>query len=71
MTWKISGKNAKVLVPDKAVELQEDRSLFGRMMMVSRSRPEKYIKKATGKYKFTVVPRSLFARDGSMLYTAH
>ena len=39
-TWKISAKVVKVTTADKIVELQEDRSLFVRMMMVCKSRPE-------------------------------
>lgn len=34
LTWKTSAKVAKVTAADKIVELQEDRSLFTRMMMV-------------------------------------
>lgn len=58
MTWKRNSKKMKVHIQDKVVELQEDRSLFARMMMVSRSRPEIDIEEAIGKYEFTVVPRS-------------
>ena len=53
---------------DKVVELQEARSLFARMMTVCKSRPEVNIKEAVGHYEFSVVPRSLFAADGTMLH---
>ncbi|CAH3111668.1 unnamed protein product [Porites lobata] len=36
--------------------------------MVCKSRPEIDIQEAVGLYEFTVVPRSLFARDGTMLH---
>ena len=58
MTWKRNNKKIKVHIQDKVVELKEDRSLFARMMMVSRSRPEIDTEEAIGKYEFTVVPRS-------------
>ena len=38
--------------------------------MVCKSRPEINIKEAVGLYEFTVVPRSLFARDGTMLHSS-
>ena len=38
------------------------------MMMVCKSRPEVDIKEAVGHYEFSVVPRSLFAADGTMLH---
>ena len=43
------------------------RSLFARLVMVCKSRPEVGIKEAVGHYEFSVVPRSLFAPDGTML----
>ena len=66
LTWKSNGKKLKVPLKDKVVELQEDRSLFARLMMVSKRRLEIDIKDAIGKHEFSVVPRSLFASDGTM-----
>ena len=57
----------KVKTVERAVELKEDRSLFARLMMVCKSRPDVDIKEAIGLYEFTVVPRSLFASDGTMM----
>ena len=34
LTWKTTGKKTKVTVDNKVVELQEDRCLFARTMMV-------------------------------------
>lgn len=68
LTWKTSAKVVKVTAGDKIAELQEDRSLFARMMMVCKSRPEIDIKETVGQYKFSVVPRSLFAADSTMLH---
>ena len=68
LTWKSIGKKAKLIVNNVIVELQEDRSLFARMMMVCQTRPEINVQEAVGMYEFTVVPRALFAADGSMLH---
>ena len=57
-----------VSLKDKVVELQKDRNLFARLMMVAKSRPEIDIKEAIGQYEFSVVPRSLFANDGTMFH---
>ena len=50
------------------IELKEDRSLFARMMMVCKARPEIDIKEAVGEYEFSIVPRSMFAANGTMLH---
>lgn len=52
---------------DKVVELKDDRSLFARMLIVARSRPEINSKDAIGQYEFTALPRALFAMDGTLL----
>lgn len=68
LTWKTTRKKTKVTVDNKVVELQEDRCLFARMMMVCKLRPEINIAEAGGVYEISLVPRSLFASDGSMLH---
>ncbi|CAH3141295.1 unnamed protein product [Porites lobata] len=70
LTWKTSAKVVKVTAADRIVELQEDRPLLARMMMVCKSRPEIDIKETVGQYEFSIVPRSLFAADGTMLHCA-
>ena len=50
----------------KDVELQEDRNVFAQLMMVSKSLPEVDIREAIGQHQFSVIPRSLFANDGTM-----
>ena len=67
-TWKSNGKVIKVKKVERVVELKEDRSLFARLMMVCKSRPDIDIKEAIGLYEFTVVPRSLFTSDGTMIH---
>ena len=66
-TWKTEGKKVKLGTSNNILELQEDRNLFARMMVVCKSRPEIDIKEAVGTYEFSVVPRSMFAADGTML----
>ena len=66
--WRSNGKKVRVSLKDKVVELQEDRNLFARLMMVAKSRPEIDIKEAIGQHEFSVVPRSLFANDGTMFH---
>ena len=63
-TWKSNGKVIKVKTVERVVELKEDRSLFARLM----SRSDIDIKEAIGLYEFTVVPRALFASDGTMMH---
>ena len=38
------------------------------MYVVAKSRPEIDLKEAIGQYEFNLVPRSMFAADGSMLH---
>ena len=57
-----------VSLKDKVVELQQDRNVFARLMMVAKSRPEIDIRLAIGQLEFSVVPRSLFANDGTMFH---
>ena len=45
---------------DQVVELKDDRSLFARMFIVARSRPEINLKEGIGQHKFTSLPRALF-----------
>ena len=67
-TWRKVGKEFKVKAAGKIIELKEDRSLFARMMVVCKSRPEINMKDAIGLHEFSVVPRSLFAADGTMFH---
>ena len=68
LTWKTSAKVIKVKAKDTIIDLKEDKNLVARLAMVCKSRPEIDIQEAVGLYEFTVVPRSLFARDGTMLH---
>ena len=66
--WKSRGKRTNIKLDDKLVELKEDRNLFARLVVVAKSRPHINFDEAVGKYKLSVVPRSLFAADGQMLH---
>ena len=61
-------KKIKVPCTGARVELQEDRNLFALMMVTYKSQPEIDIKEAVGTNEFRVVPRSMFAADGTTLY---
>ena len=39
-TWKSTTKTLKVKINENVIELKEDRSLFARMCVVAKSRPE-------------------------------
>ena len=67
-TWKTVGKKIKIVGTTQTVELREDRNLFARMLLVCKSRPQIDVQEAVSTYEFTVVPRSMFAVDGSMLH---
>ena len=49
------------------LELKENRALFARMLVVAKAR-DTDLKHAIGTYEFSVVPRGLFAADGSLLH---
>ena len=68
LTWKSTCKKTNVTVNKTIVELQEDQCLFARMMVVCQSRPEINLQDAIGTYEFSLVPRSLFAADGTMFH---
>ena len=42
--------------------------MFARLLGVCKARPRINLEEAVGKYKFSVVPRSLFAPDCAMLH---
>ena len=68
LTWKTSAKVVKVTGADKIVKLQEDRSLFARMMMVCKSRPQIDIKETVGQYEFS---RNLYLLLMAQCFTVH
>ena len=65
--WKSCRKTIKHKYAEQVVELKEDRSLFARMLIVARSRPEVNLREAIGQHEFTSLPRALFSSTGSLL----
>ena len=65
--WKSVNKKTKLKVADQVVELKSERSLFARLVVVAKSRPEIDIKDCIGKFEFTTFPRSLFDGSGNLL----
>ena len=62
------GKKIKIVGTTQTVELRENPNLFARMLLACKSRPQIDVQEAVITYEFTVVPRSMFAVDGSMLH---
>lgn len=62
-------QKTKVKVGEKVFKLREDRQFLGRCLIIQESRPELVPKLADmiGNYELSVVPRSMFAVDGSLL----
>ena len=69
-TWKSTSKKTNITVNKKIVELHENHCLFARMMVVCKSRPEFNLQEAIGTHEFSLVLRSLFAADGTMLHSS-
>ena len=65
-TW-MSKQNARV--GEKIIKLGEERQLLTRFLVIQQSRPELVPKLAATitEYEMSVLPRSLFANDGSLL----
>ena len=55
-------------VGKKAIKLREERELLGRFLIIQGSRPDLVpkLEETIGEYELSVVPRSLFAVDGSL-----
>ena len=65
-TFAESVKNSTVKLQEKIRTLKEERKLLTRLTIASRQRPEINLAFYIGNFEFSAVPRSLFARDGSM-----
>ena len=66
-SWNTPAKVVHTKIADKVVELKENRSLFARMVIAARTRPEIELQEAVSKYEFSSVSRALFSTDGSLL----
>ena len=58
-----------VRVGDNVIKLREERQLLARFLVIQQSRPEFLPRLAStiGNYEMAVMPRSMFAGDGSLL----
>ena len=58
-----------IKVGDKVIKLREERQLFARFLVIQQSRPDLVPKLSStiGEFEMAVVPRSMFANDGSLL----
>jgi hypothetical protein len=65
--WKSCRKTVTCKLTNEVVELKDDRSLFARLMIIARSRPDVSLRDAIGTYEFRALPPSLFSSDGSLL----
>jgi len=61
-----SKKKLKIDVEGSVTELNADRSLFARMLILTRSQRDVELAQTLGKYEMSVVPRSMFTYDGTM-----
>jgi len=68
-TYSTLLKKATIAVGNKVVKLREDRQLLARFLVIQQSRPQLVDKLAEtiGNYEMAVIPRSLFATDGTLL----
>ena len=68
-TWN---SKSKIKVGDKVIKLREDRELIGRCLIIIQSRPGLLprLEDTIGSYEMSVMPRSMFSPDGTLLLTA-
>ena len=69
--YNTSNANIEINAGGKLVYVKEERGLLQRLIVFSRSRPQFDLKECIGTYEFGVVPRSLFASDGTVLLLAY
>jgi len=66
-TYKTANASTEIKVGDSMVKIKEEQGLLQRFIVIFRRRPELDLKECIETYEFGVVPRSLFASDGSLL----
>ena len=67
--FRSTAKKCRVKTNEGFIQVKQDSSLFTRCLLVCRSHPAMDIKEIIGKYELSVVPRSLFHADGSMMHS--
>ena len=66
-TFAETAKTVQMKINDKVIQLKEEKQLMSKFVVASRSRDEIDLPYYFGKYEFSVVPRSLFRQDGSLI----
>ena len=66
-TFKTSNAMIEINAGGKHIQIKEECGLLQRLIVISRIRPQLDMKECIGTYAFGVVPRSLFASDGTVL----
>ena len=66
-TFKTTAKSLRKKVNDKIVSLKEEKTLITRFLVMARQRPEIDLPMLLGNFEFSVIPKSLFQTDGSVL----
>ena len=66
-TFKSANEVSDMKAGDKLIKIKEELGLLQRFIVAARSRPDLDLKECIGKYEFGLIPRSLFASDGSLL----
>ena len=61
-----AARKVRVKISNTVTELTTDRSLFARLMIVTRSQRELDLRQILGKYELSAVPRSFFTCEGAM-----
>ena len=64
-------KKKTIKVGDKEIKLREDRQLYSKCLIIAQTRPELITKMEdlVGNYEMSIIPRTNFSPDGSMLLT--
>ena len=65
--FMFANKKTTLKLRDKTVDLKETKALYGKLMVLARSSRDINQKKAIGNHEFTLIPRALFAPDGTIL----
>ena len=66
-TFKTANATIEMNAGGKLVKIKEERGLLERRIVISRSQPQLDLNECIGTYEFGVVPRSLFASDGTVV----
>ena len=66
-TFKTANATIEINAGGQLVKIKEERGLLQRLIVISINRPQLDPKECIGTYEFGVIPRSLFASDGTVL----